>query len=146
MILQSIQRELVLTMPGLALAPLSYHLCTMGHLAMTSPLIRDLHSYLPVSMIISTSKKATSMCSYFQGGPHLSPVALLTTGHVATTFPKLALGMSVQNPLQPQACALVFRDQFRDLILVNPPPTHPSRSLSFISGHFSTSISSCLCS
>lgn len=38
--------------PGLALAPLSSHLCPMGQLAMTS-LILDLRSYLPASMIDS---------------------------------------------------------------------------------------------
>lgn len=96
--------------PGLALAPLS------SHLAMTS-LIRDLHSYLPASMIDSQYIEEGNINMFlFPGSP-------LVVSHGFTEhwprwplpFPNLLRVWVSKSPLQPQACALVFRDPFRDL-------------------------------
>lgn len=105
--------------PGLALAPLSSHLCPMGQLAMTS-LILDLRSYLPASMIDSQYIEEGNINMFlFPGSP-------LVVSHGFTEhwprgplpFPNLLWVWVSRSPLQAQACALVFRDQFRDLISV----------------------------
>lgn len=112
-------------MPGLALAPSSYHLCTMGQLAMTSPLFLDLHSYLPVSMIISTSKKATSMCCYFQGGPCLSCVALLTTGHCGHYISQTSFGCECPKPSLTTGLCPDLQRPVQRLDLSQPTSTSP---------------------
>lgn len=63
--------------------------------------ILDRHSYLPAWMVFSTMT-TISMCSYFQGPPRLSPVALLSTGHYGHYISKTCFGN--ECPKVPSSC------------------------------------------